>query len=128
MTDFLQGYQYPLMRRGAATADQRTPVDIVFGPVPTGRIWVITNVGMEDETSNFTSLRIFIRDPGYNHWLVEDVTLLAGRLYWHDGNIWVPETRYLVCRFVGPGGSDLLRAYINGFVLRQPEEFVDGLK
>ena len=124
--DFLQGYRYPLMRRGFGVGVSQSDVEIVFGPVPTGRIWVVTNLAIEDETHNFTSVRVFIKDPGYNHWLLEDVTLLLGRLYWHDGEIWVPETRVLVARFVGTTTGDVLRAYINGFVLVQPEGFKDG--
>ena len=124
--DWLQGYPYPMMLRGFGVGVSQSDVDIETPPVPTGRIWVITNCAVEDQTNNFTSVRVFIKNPGYNHWLLEDVTLLAGRLYWHDGEIWVPETRVLVARFVGTTTGDVLRTYLNGFVLVQPEGFKDG--
>ena len=119
----LQELRFPLMRRGFGVGVSQSVVEIEFGPVPTGRIWVITNLAMEDQTTLFASLRVYIKDPGYSHYLIEDVSLLPARLYWHDGEIWVSEGRSLVCQFTGTSTADVLRAYINGFQLVQPEGF-----
>lgn len=122
----LQGIRFPLMLRGFGVGVTGSTVDIVSPPVPTGRIWVITNLAIEDETTLFTSVRGFILDPGYNHYLFEDYSLLAGRLYWHNGEFWVTEGRCVVCCFTGTTTGDVLRAYLNGFQLLMPEEFKNG--
>jgi hypothetical protein len=49
--------------------------------------------------------------------------LLPDRLYWHDGELWIPEGRALWVLFVGTTTGDVLRVYINGFQLKMPEGF-----
>jgi hypothetical protein len=117
----LQGYQYPLterVRNGKATG---TLDELIFPTVPTHKIWVVTNLAIQDTTTAFTSLRALLRGSGYDHYLLEDYALLAGRLYWFTGQIWIPERHYLVVQIVGATASDVLLAHANGFQLDQPE-------
>jgi len=125
--DFLQGYRYPLMVRLFGLGVTGSTVTIISPPVPAGRIWCVTHFAVEDETNAFTSFRAYLRDPGYDHWLLEDVSLLAGRLYWYDGMIYIPEDRVACVNFVGTTTADVLRVYVNGFQLVQPEDFKPGV-
>jgi hypothetical protein len=119
----LSELRFPLMRRIFGVGLSQSSVYMWFDPVPTGRIWVVKNIAVENETTLFTSLRVLIRDPGYDHYILEDYSLLPDRLYWHDGELWIPEGRALGVLFVGTTTGDVLRVYINGFQLKMPEGF-----
>jgi hypothetical protein len=120
MSDF-QGIRFPLIKDEYMAGVASVNNDLTFGPVPGGHLWVVNWVGLEDETTAFTSLRVLIGGLGKAHYLIEDYALLKTRLYWHEGPIYVAEGRTLICRFVGVTAADVLRAYIHGFDLIQPE-------
>jgi hypothetical protein len=120
MYDF-QGFRYPIAIQEKKASAAATNEDITIGPVPPGHLWVITNIALEDETTNFTSARISITGYGEDHHLIEDKSLLAATLYWYDGSVFIPEGRSLRVRFVGTTSADVLAAYINGFDVIQPE-------
>lgn len=117
----LQGLQYPLMERRSNLSATGTLDELLFGPVPSRNIWVVKTLTAVDLTNAFTSLQILLRGAGYDHYVLQDYSLLAGRYYWFAGEIWIPETRYLVVQFTGATASDKLHAYLNGFQLLQPE-------
>jgi hypothetical protein len=119
-SDF-QGFRVPFVKDGFKASAGGTNEEITFGPVPSGHLWVINWFGLENETTAFTSLRVYIGGLGQPHYLVEDVSLLADRLYWHEGPLYIGEGRTLVFRFVGTTASDVLRAYAHGFDVIQPE-------
>lgn len=118
--DLYQGLYNPVMVDGYQKSSGQTHEYITFGPVPSGRIWIIENLSLEDTTSAFTSARILIRGKGYDHYIAEDYSMLAGRLYRHPSRIFVPEGCYLVVRFTGTTANDVLKAYLNGFEVKQP--------
>jgi hypothetical protein len=118
----LQGYRFPLMERVSNLAATGTLDELIFPKVPTGRIWVVNTLSVVDLTNAFTSLQVLIRGAGYDHFVLQDYSLLAARYYWFAGEIWVPETRTLVVQFTGATASDVLHAYINGFQLIAPKE------
>src|SRR3989304_6691831 len=120
MNGDFQGLRYPLLRAERKVSAAATNEELTSGPVPGGHMWVINWFALEDETTNFTSLRVYIGALGENHYLVEDKSLLAANLYWHEGPIYIPENRTLVFRFVGTTLADKLAAYAHGFDVVQP--------
>lgn len=120
MYDF-QGYRAPIAIQEKKASAGATNEDMTIGPVPPGRLWVITNIALEDETNAFTSARVIMTGYGEDHPLIEGVTLSAGTLYWADAELYIPEGRSLVIRFVGSTSADVLAAYINGFEVIQPK-------
>lgn len=120
MYDF-QGYRFPLARQERLVSAGATNEEITIGPVPPGRLWVITNLALEDETTAFTSARVLMTGYGEEHVLIEGVTLSAATLYWADTSLYIPEGRTLLIRYVGTTSADVLTAYINGFEVLQPD-------
>ncbi len=120
MYDF-QGYRFPITRQEKIASAGGTNEEITIGPVPPGRLWVITNIALEDETTAYTSARILMTGFGEEHILIEGVTLSAAVLYWADTSLYIPEGRSLLMRFVGTTSADVLAAYVNGFEVKQPE-------
>jgi hypothetical protein len=120
--DIYQGYFFPILRREHLVVDNTTSEDIEIGPVPGKKMWVITNLAAENETTNFTSLRVGVKIGSEIAWLMEDYSLLVDRLYWFAGQIFLPENAVLVVRFFGCTALDVLSVYANGFQVRQPEE------
>lgn len=120
MYDF-QGYRFPLTRQEMLVSGGATNEEITIGPVPPGRLWVITNLSLEDETTAYTSARMIMTGLGEEHMLIEGVTLSAAVLYWADTSLYIPEGRSLMFRFVGTTSADILKAYVTGFEVRQPE-------
>ncbi len=119
MYDF-QGYRYPLTFQEKIVSAGATNEEITIGPVPPGRLWVITNIALEDETTDFTSARVIMTGYGEDHPLIEGITLSAAALYWADTSLYIPEGRSLLFRFVGTTSADLLSAFVNGFEVVQP--------
>ena len=120
MYDF-QGFRYPIAIQEKKASAGATNEDITIGPVPPGRLWVITNIALEDETTAFTSARVIMTGYGEDHPMIEGVTLGAATLYWADAQLYIPEGRSLRIRFVGTTSADVLAAYINGFEVKQPQ-------
>lgn len=121
-----QGYRFPVLVPGYRTSVGAANEDIEFDPIPPGRLQVITNLAMENLTTNFTSLRIIIRGGGQDVVVMEDLSCIANRLYWHDGELFIPEDHYLVLRFTGTTNLDELRGYIVGYQVIQPEPMHQG--
>lgn len=127
MGDF-QGYQFPLVFPSRATGVTGSTVTVLSPPVPTHRMWIITNAAVEDETSNFTSFRLYLTNGGPKLYVMEDYSLLAGRLYWFNGLIYVPESYQAGVDFVGTTTGDVLAMYATGFQVKQPEDFPSDRK
>jgi len=113
------GRLYPLVQNERRASAGAANEEIVFGPVPTGVVWQIRWLALEDETSNFTYLRAYIGGMGEPHYLFEVRSPLAARLYWTHNPIDVPETRTLVLRFNGTTSADRLAAFMAGTELRK---------
>ncbi len=124
MYDF-QVYRFPITRQEKIASAGATNEEISIGPVPPGRLWVITNIALEDETTAYTSARVLMTGYGEEHMLIEGITLSAAALYWADTSLYIPEGRTLLFRFVGTTSADVLAAYINGFEVFQPAKQPD---
>lgn len=103
---------FDIRQRLAASAD---PEDLVLGPIEAGRRYVVQWVSVEDETTNFTSFRILKTTPGHEHFYMEELSPIAGRLYWNDTPIFLQELETLIVRFTGATANDVINAYFSGW-------------
>ena len=107
--------EHPLMERVTKTSAGGTNEDLEFGPVPTGKVWVIRRLALEDETTDCTSARVLLDRGGVEIYLEEETTVTAATLYWMDNPSPVPENTKVIVRFTGSTSGDLLRAYLTGY-------------
>ena len=97
-------------------SDGSANVDIELPAVPNGYKRTIQHISTEDETTDFTELRI-----GYKtrfdvyHWWEEEKSPGAATLYWMNDLKVIQEGDKLVIRFTGTTDADILAAYIDGF-------------
>ena len=80
-----------------------------------GEVWCIQNAAIENETNNFTELRVFIEGRGYNHYLDEQDNPLAGHLFTLPRDVFIHENEMLVARFTGCTTGDKLAMYLSGY-------------
>lgn len=111
----LGDYRHPMVRFDRKVSAGATNEEINIGPVPAGKIWVITRLAFEDETTAFTYARGFLSGYGEDVYLFEEREVLAARLYWDDQPLYIPEGRGITCRFNGTTSGDKLAFYVNGF-------------
>lgn len=110
------GKKFEYRREAKETSDESTNVDIELPAVPNGYKRTIQNLSAEDETSDFTELRV-----GYKtrfdvyHWWIEEEALVAARLYWMDKEKRLLAGDKLVVRFTGTSNEDVIAAYVDGF-------------
>lgn len=101
-------------------ASTGTATETIYSPyVPTGRLWVVEHVAVEDETSNFTEFRLALAGRGEDVLLLEQEAPLAARLYWHDRPLYLTENTRLKVTLTGTTSADRLAVHLNGFELRQ---------
>jgi len=89
--------------------------DVAADRVDPGELWRIESISAENETSNFTELRIYIKGHGYEHWLYEKENPLGGKLYWSEEDITLGEGEQIIARFSGCTSGDKLAFYLNGY-------------
>ena len=106
--------KYPFHRELAATASAGTNELKTFVVVP-GRLLCVQRVGVENETSTYTDLRILIDDFGEEFLLAEEDSPQAATLYWMTDTVYLRESQRLVARLTGCTASHVLRAYITGW-------------
>ena len=101
------------------TGDTDATVDMVDVKVPSGYKRTIQHVSVEDETNDFTELRIGYLRNGTYHWWVEEEDPVAARLYWMRDPRVIQGGDVLVIRFTGTTDDDVLAAYIDGFTEKE---------
>lgn len=104
----------PLWRRQAKASAGATNEELEIGPVPQGQIWRVSHVAWEDETSAYTSARLYLREGNQYHWLTEAIDPAAAQLWWDEHGYQLAEGMRLGVRFVGTTSGDALRLYLSG--------------
>ena len=87
--------------------------------VPAGELWDITSWSVEDETSPFTSFRVYILTSGYKHYLKEQLLPAAATLYWDDEDLVLGEGEQLCVDCIGTISADAIQFLATG--KRRPE-------
>ena len=102
---------FPRLTKGAGS----TTVDLVTPRVPRGEHWVISHVTWEDETTAYTSARLFRRSASDPSYLSEELSGAAGVLYWDDEEYRLAEGEEMGVRLTGTTSGDILRASFSGY-------------
>lgn len=89
--------------------------DVESDPVRTGRLYCVQRVGLENETSATTDVRLMKAGVGGEFLLEEEDTLSAATLYWTTDSFYLTEGQYLIARFTGCTANDRLKVYITGW-------------
>jgi len=84
-------------------------------PIPPGVIWCIQNFAIENETSVTIKVRSYVEGHGYNHYLWEQRSALAGNLYWFSDDFYIGEGEQITVTFSGTVSGDLLHIYLSGY-------------
>ena len=91
---------------------------ILDNPMQAGQWLFIQHATMEDETNNFTGLRIGQgTEETHVHWWEEAPNPVLGVLYWAETLFYVPEGNRVIIRWDGTTAGDLLRAYLDGYTV-----------
>lgn len=101
-----------------AKASGGTATEVLeIGPVPQDLVWEIQHVAVEDETSDFTAVRIGPAEANGFRPLLEFRPGVAGELYASEEPIYVTSGRFIRAEFSGTTSGDKLALRINGHQL-----------
>lgn len=87
------------------------------GLVPPKHRYHVTRLSFEDKTTAPTEVQINVKRGGVIHYLMEQVSPAAGRLYWTTDEIVLSEGERLSVYFSGATASDLLWVWLEGYYL-----------
>ncbi len=88
-------------------------------PIPSSTMLMVQHTVEEDETTDFTSLRVGYGEQVANFvpW-EEHITCVAARLYWqHKEMHFVPEMNRVIFAFYGTTEGDIIRALVEGYMM-----------
>lgn len=102
--------RYTKVSTGAAYDDIKSDA-----PDP-GEVWCVQNLSVENLTTNYTELRLFIEGRGYNHHIEEQDNPLAAHLFTHDRDVYIHEHEKLVARLTGCTSADKLEMHLSGYI------------
>jgi hypothetical protein len=95
--------------------------DVTFGPILRDQLYLITRIGMEDETSAPTDkIRVGVLGHDGPHWIFEEASPVAATLYFDTWPTHLVQGESLIARFTNAVSGDTLALYVEGYYL--PEE------
>lgn len=100
--------------------------DLEFERVAPAILLCVQHITIENETTVYDSLRILKEGAGEEHFVIEQLTPQAARLYWHDEPIYLKPGQRLVCRLAGCTVSDKIRAYASGWFIKISQGQIEG--
>lgn len=83
--------------------------------VSPGRFYCFQHIGVINETSTYTRLRIIARTGGADHLLTSQQSPTSDRLYWDTETYFLGEGEQLVSELTGCTLSDVLKMYVRGW-------------
>lgn len=89
--------------------------EISTDPVLPGRLYCYQRIGVLNQTSPFTRLRIIIRTGAGDFISSEHQAPQADQLYWDDMPIYLTQGQELVIEMTGCAAADVLRSYLSGW-------------
>lgn len=104
--------------KGVAAGDTYDEVEYRH-PVP-GFLLQITRICVEEETNAPTSIRVYVKGHGYEHWVGEEKTVAAGTLYWIEWPTYLVEGETLVARFYGATAGNVIHMLVEGWAYDPP--------
>lgn len=95
--------------------------DLETDEVDEGLLYCYQRVVVENETSDYTDLRIFTTGGGFNHLVAEQDSPQSATGYWLSDPLYLREGQKLLCRLTGCTASDVLKVYLRGWFQRGRE-------
>jgi len=109
---------YQIWDRLITISDGSNTLNIDYDQVKSGFVQKIQRVCVENETSDYTRLRIGVLSGGIFHPLQEQHVPEADKLYWSSGDFYLAEGDNLRVELTGTTTSDRIAVYISGFEAR----------
>ena len=85
-------------------------------PVPPDQIWYVRSHSFENESGTRGTARGFIEGHGYEHWLWEQESIAATKLYWSVDDIVLSEGERLAIRQATCTSGDWLQLLGQGYI------------
>lgn len=95
--------------------------DLRTEQVEPGWLWCVQHVGVENETTAYTDLRLLKAGRAAELLLAEEDNPEAATLYWIDTPVYLMEGQYLVARFTGCTVDDVCKLHITGWKAKTAE-------
>lgn len=89
--------------------------DLESDQVETGRFYCIQSIAVENETTDYTKLRLLSAGTGGELPFAEQKDPLAATLYWFEDDVYLIEGMYIVARLTGCTANDVLKVYLRGY-------------
>lgn len=102
-------------------APSTAETDVTFGPILEDRLYLVTRIAVEDETSAPTDkIRVGVQGHDGLQWVMEEATPAAATLYFDTWPTHLVQGEALVARFINATAGDRLVLYVEGYYL--PEQ------
>lgn len=110
-------FRSKVVRVAPSTAE----TDVTFGPILEDRLFLVTRIAVEDETSAPTDkIRVGVLGHDGPHWVMEEATPVAATLYFDTWPTHLVQGESLIARFINATADDRLVLYVEGYYL--PEQ------
>ena len=80
----------------------------------------ITRISLEEKGTASSSIRLYVKGHGYEHWIGEEKTVVVDTLYWIEWPTYLVEGETLVARFIGATEDNVLEMLVEGWAYDPP--------
>jgi len=106
---------FTFRRRVIARASGGTYDEVRFGPIPSGRVYIVSRFATKDQNNAPSGkLEVYVDGHGYEHGIVEEASPGANELWWENEPIRLAEGEVLVARYTGATANDRLHLFVEG--------------
>ncbi len=105
-------------RRLTVVSAEEAPLNINDSQIESGFIAVITRIAVENETSDYTRLRIGVVEGNIFHPHEEEQNPNEDTLYWTSEEFYLSEGENLRIELTGTTSADRINVYIEGYRAR----------
>ena len=89
--------------------------DLAMHPVEENILYCVQHLAVENETTDFTSIRVLVKERGDELLLEEQLDPEGGLVYWMTDNVYLTPGQRLTARLAGCTAGDALRLYLRGW-------------
>jgi len=99
--------------------------EVEYQPLLDREFLQITRISVEDKDNGADRIRVSVRGHGYDHPELEQVTAVAGSLYWGGRTTYLVAGESIVAIFTAPTDGDNLALYIEGWIWDYPPPLLE---
>ena len=85
----------------------------------------VTRISVEDKDNGADRIRVVVRGHGYDHPELEQITAVAGSLYWGGRTTYLVAGEHIVAIFTAPTEGDKLELCIEGWIWDYPPPLLE---